>query len=90
MPEQRHYPGLAAENACILEDTDFAGVRGEQALDKLPPAERSDWQQLWKEVEVLRQWNPFGRKDLSLKSVPFDMRPLFVPTSSSPRAGSIS
>jgi hypothetical protein len=30
-------------------------VRGEQALDKLPPAERSDWQQLWKEVEALRQ-----------------------------------
>jgi hypothetical protein len=48
-------PGLAAEIACILEDTDIAGVRGEQTLDKLPPAERSDWQQFRKEVEVLRQ-----------------------------------
>jgi hypothetical protein len=38
-----------------LVDTDFAGVRGERALAGLPRAERSDWRQLWKEVEALRQ-----------------------------------
>jgi hypothetical protein len=36
------------------DDTDFAGVRGE-ALAKLPEAERQTWQQLWDEVEALRQ-----------------------------------
>jgi tetratricopeptide (TPR) repeat protein len=38
-----------------LEDPDFAGVRGEQALAGLPTAERADWQKLWQEVEALRQ-----------------------------------
>jgi serine/threonine protein kinase/Flp pilus assembly protein TadD len=38
-----------------LEDPRLAGVRGEQALAGLPQVERSDWQQLWKEVEALRQ-----------------------------------
>jgi hypothetical protein len=38
-----------------LEDSSFAGVGAEQALDRLPQPERSDWQQLWKEVEALRQ-----------------------------------
>src|SRR5262249_51603256 len=37
------------------QDEDFAGVRGPEALAKLPEAERSDWQQLWQEVEALRQ-----------------------------------
>jgi tetratricopeptide (TPR) repeat protein len=31
-------------------DTDFAGVRGADALAKLPEAERQDWQKLWGEV----------------------------------------
>ncbi|HZV08052.1 MAG TPA: hypothetical protein VE999_23415, partial [Gemmataceae bacterium] len=35
-------------------DPDFAGVRGMEALDKLPQAERMEWQQLWQEVETLR------------------------------------
>ena len=38
-----------------LKDPDFAGVRGEQALAKLPAAERAAWQRLWKEVQALRQ-----------------------------------
>jgi Flp pilus assembly protein TadD len=48
-------PGAAQQLAHWLEDTDFAGVRGEQALANLPPAERAPWQQLWQEVEALRQ-----------------------------------
>jgi tetratricopeptide (TPR) repeat protein len=38
-----------------LADTDFAGVRGADALKRLPEAERADWQRLWEEVEALRQ-----------------------------------
>jgi hypothetical protein len=38
-----------------LVDPDFAGVRGEAALGKLPEAERPPWQKLWKEVEALRR-----------------------------------
>lgn len=38
-----------------LEDPDFNGVRGAEALAKWPEAERGDWQQLWKDVEALRQ-----------------------------------
>jgi serine/threonine-protein kinase len=33
-----------------LADPDFAGVRGPQALAKLPEAERQLWQKLWKDV----------------------------------------
>ena len=33
-----------------LADTDFAGVRGPQALAKLPEAERQPWQKLWDDV----------------------------------------
>jgi hypothetical protein len=35
-------------------DADFAGVRGSEALERLPAAERADWQKLWQEVEELR------------------------------------
>jgi serine/threonine protein kinase/tetratricopeptide (TPR) repeat protein len=35
-------------------DPDFAGVRGAQALDNLPEAERQPWQQLWSDVADLR------------------------------------
>jgi hypothetical protein len=38
-----------------LSDKDFAGVRGSEALDRLPEAERRDWQKLWSEVDELRQ-----------------------------------
>jgi hypothetical protein len=37
------------------QDADFAGVRGPEALAKLPEAERRPWQQLWADVEALRQ-----------------------------------
>jgi serine/threonine protein kinase/Flp pilus assembly protein TadD len=38
-----------------LVDTDFGGVRGSEALAKLPQDERGDWQQLWHDVEALLQ-----------------------------------
>jgi len=34
-------------------DADLAGVREPSALDKLPEAERKDWQALWAEVDAL-------------------------------------
>jgi hypothetical protein len=37
------------------QDPDFAGVRGPEALARLPEAERREWQQLWADVEVLRR-----------------------------------
>jgi serine/threonine protein kinase/Flp pilus assembly protein TadD len=36
-----------------LQDPDFAGARGPEALAQLPEAERSAWQKLWAEVEAL-------------------------------------
>jgi serine/threonine protein kinase/Flp pilus assembly protein TadD len=36
-----------------LADTDFAGVRGPQALAKLPEAERQPWRNLWSDVAGL-------------------------------------
>jgi tetratricopeptide (TPR) repeat protein len=39
-----------------LGDTDFAGVRGPDALAKLPEAERKDWEKLWADVaDLLRR-----------------------------------
>jgi hypothetical protein len=35
------------------QDNDFAGVRGADALGRLPEAERLAWQKLWQEVEAL-------------------------------------
>jgi hypothetical protein len=35
------------------QDVDFAGVRGAEALGRLPEPERRPWQQLWDEVETL-------------------------------------
>jgi serine/threonine protein kinase/Tfp pilus assembly protein PilF len=35
------------------EDTDFAGVRGADALAKLPESERAEWSKLWQEVATL-------------------------------------
>jgi serine/threonine protein kinase/tetratricopeptide (TPR) repeat protein len=48
-------PRVAEEMGHWQGDPDFAGVRGEQALAGLPPAERAEWQMLWREVEALRQ-----------------------------------
>jgi Tfp pilus assembly protein PilF len=36
-------------------DADFAGVRGSEALERLPEAERQEWQKLWEDVATLRQ-----------------------------------
>jgi tetratricopeptide (TPR) repeat protein len=33
----------------------LAGVRGKEALDKLPPDEREQWQKLWADAEALRK-----------------------------------
>jgi tetratricopeptide (TPR) repeat protein len=38
-----------------LEDKDFAGIRGSEALAELPEAERKEWRKLWTEVEALGQ-----------------------------------
>jgi hypothetical protein len=35
------------------EDADFAGVRDKSALEKLPDAERAEWEKLWADVEAL-------------------------------------
>jgi hypothetical protein len=37
-----------------LEDPDFAGVRGAEALTRLPEAERQLWQTLWDQVADVR------------------------------------
>jgi serine/threonine-protein kinase len=38
-----------------LQDTDPVGVRGIQALARLPEAERRDWNRLWEDVEALKK-----------------------------------
>jgi tetratricopeptide (TPR) repeat protein len=38
-----------------LADPDFDGVRGPEALGRLPEAERRAWQELWQQVEELRR-----------------------------------
>ena len=48
-------PGLLAQMQHWQMDADFAGVRGPDALGRLPAAERPDWEKLWQEVEELRQ-----------------------------------
>src|SRR5262249_55961220 len=35
------------------QDKDFAGVRGPEALAKLPEAERAEWTKLWQDVSTL-------------------------------------
>jgi serine/threonine-protein kinase len=44
------------------QDADLASVRGQEALAQLPEAERTAWQQLWAEVETLRQKTSEGTK----------------------------
>jgi tetratricopeptide (TPR) repeat protein len=48
-------PEIAQQMQLWLRDIDFVGVRGAQALGRLPEAERGDWQKLWEEVEALQQ-----------------------------------
>jgi tetratricopeptide (TPR) repeat protein len=47
-------PVVAQQMARRLQDTDFAGVRGSEALARLPEEERQAWQKLWAEVSQLR------------------------------------
>jgi tetratricopeptide (TPR) repeat protein len=48
-------PAVAKHMQHWLGDADFAGVRGEAALGKLPEAERLQWQKLWEDVEALKR-----------------------------------
>ncbi|MGH7170897.1 MAG: hypothetical protein ACRELG_11515, partial [Gemmataceae bacterium] len=43
-------PAIAQQMQHWLQDADFAGVRGEEALAKLPESERAEWQKLWATV----------------------------------------
>jgi tetratricopeptide (TPR) repeat protein len=54
-------------------DADFVGVRGEDALAKLPASERAEWQQLWAAVQALldkASANPPTRPGLDPKDAP--------------------
>jgi tetratricopeptide (TPR) repeat protein len=52
-------PGMAQQMRHWLRDPDFNGVRGPDALAKLPPAERAGWRKLWADVAaLLRQATP--------------------------------
>jgi tetratricopeptide (TPR) repeat protein len=48
-------PAISQQMQQWLRETAFAGVRGEEALAKLPPAECKNWQGLWQEVDALCQ-----------------------------------
>jgi serine/threonine protein kinase/Flp pilus assembly protein TadD len=48
-------PEIAQRMQHWLQDSDFAGVRGDKALAKLPESERKNWHKLWEEVETLRE-----------------------------------
>ncbi len=43
-------PEIAQRLQHWLQDEDFAGVRGDTALAKLPDEERSGWRKLWADV----------------------------------------
>jgi hypothetical protein len=43
-------PAVAQQMRHWLHDTDFNGVRGAEALARLPEAERQPWRQLWADV----------------------------------------
>ncbi len=53
-PEKAH-PALFKLLRHWQDDPDLAGVRGRHGLAKLPEIERTKWERLWQEVEVLRQ-----------------------------------
>ena len=48
-------PAVAVQMKHWLADSDFAGVRGPDAIDRLPEAERPDWRKLWQDVETSRK-----------------------------------
>jgi hypothetical protein len=45
----------------LQQDADFAGVRGTEALAKLPEAERAEWTKLWQDVAALGKQAAEGR-----------------------------
>jgi tetratricopeptide (TPR) repeat protein len=53
--QAKTFPRLGQQMQHWQTDPDFAGVRGADALRRLPSEERSDWQKLWREVQDLRQ-----------------------------------
>ncbi len=55
LAENRSKAGPAAQKQMQhwLQDSDLAGVRGPEALARLPEEERQAWQKLWTEVEEL-------------------------------------
>jgi tetratricopeptide (TPR) repeat protein len=48
-------PGVLQQMQRWQGDTDFAGVRGPEALARLPEAERPVWQKLWEEIAALQK-----------------------------------
>ncbi len=52
---EKFSPVVAKTMQQWLQNKDFAGVRGAEALAKLPEAERQKWQKLWTEVEKVPQ-----------------------------------
>jgi tetratricopeptide (TPR) repeat protein len=52
---QKSGPAVKQQLQHWLQDTDLNGVRGADALARLPEVERGDWMKLWHEVEALRQ-----------------------------------
>jgi len=46
------------------QDTDFAGVRGPDALAKLPDAERQQWEKLWEDVALLKERATASKSEL--------------------------
>ena len=48
-PEKAHAV-IVGQMEHRLEDIDFAGVRGREAMAKLPETERKPWQKLWDDV----------------------------------------
>jgi serine/threonine protein kinase/Flp pilus assembly protein TadD len=55
-------PVVAKKMQHWQQDSDFAGVRGQDALGRLPEAERRDWQGLWADVAALGR-RAAGRAD---------------------------
>ena len=51
-----------------LDDTDFNGVRGAEALAKLSESERGGWQRLWEDVDGLAAAGTAEEKITSLEN----------------------
>jgi hypothetical protein len=57
-------PNVAGNMRHWLADADFAGVRGLDALGKLPESERPPWQKLWNDVaDVQKRANEMAKSE---------------------------